>query len=96
MEEDGHLLGGRRSFVSAVLEDGGDRFVGTGIEQKGTGAGGIDAFLAIRLDQPKNADGRAETLFWVRPRTQDDLDQRLGVGPTLAASERMRSCVQSR
>ena len=96
MEEDGRLLGGRSGSVGAVLENGGDRFVRTGIEQKGTGTGGIDALLAVALDQSENADGGAKALFWMRPRPQDDVDQRVGVGPTLAASERMRSWVQSR
>src|SRR4029077_288109 len=81
VEEDGHLLGRRGGFVGAVLEDGRDRFVGTGIEKEGTGAGGINAFLAIALDQPENADGRAKSLFRMWSRTEDDLDQRLGVGP---------------
>lgn len=79
----GGLLGRRRGFVGAVLEDGSDRFVGTGIEQKGTGAGGVDALLAMAFDQPENADGRAEALLRMRPRTQDDVDQGLGVGPHL-------------
>ena len=73
----------RSGSVGAVLEDGGDRFVRTGVEQQGPGAGGVDAFLAIALDQPENADGGAEALFRMRPRPQDDVDQRLGIGPDL-------------
>jgi len=80
VEEDGRLLGGRSGSVSAVLEDGGDRFVRTGVEQQRPGASGIDAFLAIALDQPENADGGAEALFRMRPRPQDDVDQGLGIG----------------
>lgn len=34
VEEDGHFLGGRSYSVGAVLEDGGDRFVRAGVEQK--------------------------------------------------------------
>ncbi len=83
MEEDGRLLGGRSGSVGAVLEDGGDRFVGTGVEQKGTGAGGVDAFTAVSLDQSENADRRAEALFRMRPRPQDDVDQRLDIGTDL-------------
>lgn len=54
-----------------------------GVEQKGTGAGGVDALLAIALDQPENADGGAEALFQMRPRPQDDVDQGVGVGADL-------------
>lgn len=61
----------------------GDRFVRTGVEQEGPGTSGVDAFLAIALDQPENADGRAEALFRMRPRPQDDIDQRLGIGTDL-------------
>lgn len=53
-------------------------------EQQRPGAAGIDAFLAIALDQSENADGGAEALFWMRPRPQDDVDQRLGIGTDLA------------
>ena len=74
---------GRRGFVGAVLEDGRDRFVGTGVEQERSGASGVDALLAIALDQPENADGGAEALFRMRPRTQDDVDQCLGIGAHL-------------
>jgi hypothetical protein len=70
-------------FCQCVLEDCGDRFVRTGVEQEGPGTSGIDAFLAIALDQPENADGRAEALFRMRPRPQDDVDQRLGIGTDL-------------
>lgn len=80
MEEDGRLLGGRRGSVGAVLEDGSDRFVRPGVEQQRPGTSGIDAFLAVALDQPENADGRAEALFRMWPRSQDDVDQRLGIG----------------
>ncbi len=83
MEEDGRLLGGRSGSVSAVLENGGDRFVRTSVEQEGPGASGIDAFLAIALDQPDNADGRAKALFRMRSRPHDDVDQRLGIGTDL-------------
>ena len=83
MEEDGRLLGGRSGSVSAVLEDRGDRFVRTGVEQEGPGASGVDAFLAIALDQPENADGRAEALFRMRSRPQDDVDQGVDVGADL-------------
>jgi hypothetical protein len=83
VEEDGRLLGGRSGSVSAVLENGGDRFVRTGVEQEDPGASGIDAFLAIALDQPENADGRTEALFRMRSRPQDDVDQRLGIGADL-------------
>ncbi|WP_157113614.1 hypothetical protein [Bradyrhizobium embrapense] len=36
VEQDGRLLGGRSVPVSAVLEDGGDRFALTGVELKAT------------------------------------------------------------
>lgn len=49
----------------------------------GTGAGGIDALLAVALDQPENTDGGAEALFRMRPRPQDDVDQSVGVGADL-------------
>jgi hypothetical protein len=42
VEQDWRLWSVRRGFVGAVLEDSGDRFVGTGIEQEGRGAGGVD------------------------------------------------------
>lgn len=80
MEEYGRLLGGRRGSVGAILEDGSDRFVRAGVEQQRPGAGGVDALLAIALDQPENADGRAEALFRMRPRAQDDVDQHLDIG----------------
>lgn len=62
------LLGGRSGFVGGVLEDGGDRLVGTGVKQQRTGAGGVDTFLAVAPDRPENADGRAEALFRMRSR----------------------------
>jgi hypothetical protein len=96
VEENGRLLGGRSGSVGAVLEDGGERFVGTGVEQEGPGAGGVDAFLAIALDQPENADGGAEALFWMRPRPQDDVDQRLGIGADLGRFGTDALMVQSR
>lgn len=83
MEEDGRLLGGRSRSVSAVLEDGGDRFVRPGVEQEGPGTSGIDAFLAVAPDQGENADGGAEALFRMWPRSQDDVDRRLGIGTDL-------------
>lgn len=83
MEEDERLLGRRSGSVGAVVEDGRDRFVRTDVEQQRTGAGGIDAFLAIALDQPENANCGAEALFRRRSRTQDDVDQRLGIGTDL-------------
>lgn len=49
-------------------------------EQQRAGTSGIDASLAVALDQPENADGRAEALFRMWPRSQDDVDQRLGIG----------------
>jgi hypothetical protein len=67
VEEDGGFGGGGSGSVGAVLEDGDDRFVGTGVEQKGPGASRIDAVLAIALDQPENADGGAEALFGSKP-----------------------------
>jgi hypothetical protein len=83
VEEDGRLLGGGSGSVGAVLEDGSDRFVRAGVEQQRLGAGGVDAFLAIALDQAENADGVAEALFRMWPRPQDDVDQRLGIGADL-------------
>ncbi len=62
-----------------------------GVEQKSTGAGGVDALVAIALDQPENADGGAEALFRMRPRPQDDVDQCLGIGTDLGGFETMRS-----
>src|SRR3954468_3105058 len=82
-KRNGCLVGGRSGPVGAVLEDGGDRFVRTGVEQQGTGAGGVDALLAVALDQPENADGGAEALFRMRSRPQDDVDQGVDVGADL-------------
>jgi len=79
-----------------VLEDGGDRFVGTGIEQKGTGAGGIDAFVAIALDQPRMPMAERQPCSGCgceRGMTSISVS---ASGPTLAPSERMRSSVRSR
>lgn len=96
MEEDGRLPGGRSDSVSAVLEDGRERFVRTGVEQKSTGAGGVDALMAIALDQPENADGGAEACSGCgRDRKMTSIRVSAS-GPTLAASERIRSWVQSR
>ena len=71
-------------LVGSVLQDGGDGFVGAGVEQEGARAGGVDTFRPVALDEAENPDGRAEALFWMRPRAQDDVDQRVGVWPDLS------------
>ena len=68
----------------AALQDGGDRGVGPGADRQSLRAGGIDPLGAIALDQPENADRRAEALLGMRPRAQDDVDQGGGVGADLA------------
>src|SRR6266702_587845 len=84
MEEDGgRLLRRGRRFVGAILQNGGDRLVGSGIEQEGAGAGSVDALWPIALHKSENPDGRAKALFGMRPRAQDDFDQSVRVGPDL-------------
>ena len=39
VEEDRGFGSGVCGFIGAILEDGGDRLVGAGIEQQGTGTG---------------------------------------------------------
>ena len=56
MEKDRCILCCRSCLVGAVLEDGGDGFVGAGVEQKGAGAGGVDALCPIAFDEPENSD----------------------------------------
>src|SRR6266851_3177087 len=84
MDEDGRrlLLGGSR-LIGAVLQNGGDGLVGAGVEEKGAGAGGVEALWPVALQKSENPDGGAKALFWVRARTQDDVDQSVGVGPDL-------------
>src|ERR1700688_1639185 len=81
MKEDGRVLRWRSGSICAVLQDGSDGLVGAGVEQKGTSTSGIDALCAIALHEPENPDGRAEALFGMRPRTQDDVDQSIDVWP---------------
>ncbi len=50
MDEDGRrlLLGGCR-LIGAVLQNGGDGLVGAGVEEKGAGAGGVEAlWIGVR------------------------------------------------
>src|SRR5437764_11472513 len=68
------------SALAVVLQDGGDRGVGPGAEHQRAGAGGVNPFGAIALDQSQNADAGTETLLGMRPRAQDDIDQHGGVG----------------
>jgi hypothetical protein len=70
MDEDGHrlLLGGCR-LIGAVLQNGGDGLVGAGIEEKGAGAGGVEALWPVTLHKSENPYGGAKALFWVRART---------------------------
>src|SRR5207302_684499 len=55
------------------------RGVGSGAEHQRAGAGGINPFRTIALDQSQNADAGAEPLLGMRPRAQDDIDQHGGV-----------------
>src|SRR5258708_21902177 len=65
--------------LATVLEDGGNRGVGAGAEHQRAGAGSIDPFGAITLDQAQDGDAGAEALLGMRPRAQDDIDQHGGV-----------------
>jgi hypothetical protein len=68
MEENGRrLLRRGRRFVGAVLQNGRDGLVGSGIEQEGAGAGGVDALCPIALHKSENPDGGAKALFGMRP-----------------------------
>src|SRR6266446_7569844 len=63
VDQQRRLGGGGGGMLSAVLQDRGDRAVGAGAEHQRTGAGGIDPFGAIALDQAQDADAGAEALF---------------------------------
>src|SRR5438445_12259110 len=80
VDQERRLRGGGRGMLSAVLQDRGDRAVGAGTEHQRTGAGGIDPFGAIALEQAQDADAGAEALFGIRPRPQNQLDQHGDVG----------------
>ena len=60
MEQDGRLLRHGSRLVGPVLQDGGDGFVGAGVEQEGARAGGVDTFRPVALDEAENPDGRAD------------------------------------
>src|SRR5215467_15130124 len=71
--------GGRGAFA-AVLQNGGDRGVGSRAKHQRASAGRIDALGTIAFDQAQDADAGAETLLGVRPRAQNDIDEHGGVG----------------
>src|SRR6267378_3206590 len=75
VDQERRLRGGGGGMLSAVLQDRADRAVGAGAEHQRTGAGGIDPFGAIALDQAQDADAGAEALFGMRPRPQNHIDQ---------------------
>ena len=79
MDQQRQLRRATGGALAAVLQDSGDRGVGPGAEHQRAGAGGINAFGAVALDQAQNADAGAEALLGMRPRAQDDIDQRGGV-----------------
>src|SRR4051794_17414105 len=67
----------------SVLQNGRDRGVGPGVERERPRAGRIDPLGPVALDQADDADGRAEALFGMRPRTQDQIDEPGSVGADL-------------
>src|SRR5258708_33136122 len=79
VDQQRQLGGAAGGALAVVFQDGGNRGVGPGAEHQRAGAGGIDPFGAIALDQAQDADAGAETLFGMRPRAQDDIDQYGGV-----------------
>src|SRR5580693_7533165 len=65
--------------VLGILEDRGDRAVRAGAECQRPCTGGIQPLGVVARRQPENPDAGAEPLLGMRPRAQDDLDQRRGV-----------------
>src|SRR6266481_5425949 len=79
VDQERRLRGGGGGALAMVLQDGGNGGVGPGAEYQRAGAGGIDPFGAIALDQAQDADAGAEALLGMGPRAQDDIDQHGGV-----------------
>ena len=73
-----------RLTVEVVLQDRIDGGEGARADLKRPAAGGLEPVAAIALDQPNDADRRAEALLGMRALAQNDLDQRCGIAPDLA------------
>ena len=86
MENGRYRIGsrGERLMVEAFFQNGFHMFIGTGIQKKGTSAGGFETFIRVMFGQSHDPQAGAEPLFRMTPAFKNQGDQRFGTGAVFA------------